>query len=115
MVLVDSRRAEHCVVHWFPRPLLLSLQLLWDFGLSSLVQTKEACLSWVPLVLWPRFLIGSGNYCLNVLLDFLIAKSSLLVIQRLSDKSHDCSVSFCVCVCPSGLTLDLTLGQEVPL
>lgn len=106
------------MVHWFPRPLLLLLQLLQDFGLLSLVKTRDAFLSQIPLVLWLRFLIGRGKYCLNILLDFFffnIAKSSLLVIQRLSSKSHDYRVSFCLCVFPSGLALDLTLGQEMPL
>lgn len=49
--VVDNRRAEHPCGSWFPRSLLLLPQPLWDFSLLSLVK-KEACLAWVPLVLW---------------------------------------------------------------
>lgn len=44
--------------------------------------------------------IGRGNYCL---IFFLIAKSSLIIIQWLSGKSYDCRV----------FLFDLTLEQEM--
>lgn len=41
--------------------------------------------------------IGRENYFLNILLDFLKQKVSLLVMnQWLSDKSQECRVSVCV-------------------
>lgn len=108
---VDNRRSERPCGSWFPRSLLLLLQPLWDFSLLSLVKRGLSVMGTIGVVAS----IGRGNYCLNILLDFLIAKSSLLVsIQWLSGKSYDCG-SFCLCIPPSGLPLDLTLEQEMPL
>lgn len=71
--VVDNRRAEHLCGSWFPRSLLLLLQPLWDFSLLSLV--KKRGLSGMGTI-GVLASIGRGNYCLNILLDFLIAKSS---------------------------------------
>lgn len=87
--VVDNRWAEHPCGSRFPRSLLLLLQPLWDFSLLSLVKTKEACVSGVPLVLWLRLLLLEGEI---IVWFFLIAKSPLVIIQWLSGKSYDCRV-----------------------
>lgn len=70
--VADNRRAEHPCGSWFPRSLLLLPQPLWDFSLLSLV--KKRGLSGMGTI-GVVASIGRGN-CLNILLDFLIAKSS---------------------------------------
>lgn len=57
------------MAHWFLRPLLLLLQLLQDFGLLSLVKTGLSVTDTISVV--AQVSHWKGNYCLNILLDFL--------------------------------------------